>query len=1055
MCSTGPRPLFAQSPNEKASRVLEPLLKRPGSGPLFERFVNAWLDTATLEELGKFLTQRVAADPGTPNRLLLALFHARQGEPVKALEQFRAALDSDPGSADIWYQKALLESRTLDFDAAIASLGKCLVAKPATELSLQASQLLGRLLARSGRTEEALKTWQSLMASRPDDEELREDILELQIAENLWPAARETAAQLVEKTADPYRRVLRRMRLGDVLDRSGQREKALETFVECLADTGAGSWLEKEILSQIEKLFRQEDDLSGLRAFYAKLLPQHARRAGLQRAQARLLMDAGETEAAIAAGRALMALSPGDRGAREEFIALLNSGGRAAEAIPQVEQLLARTPDDLELLLSLADLKHAANDKAGALQELRRYEQKAAAREGTALRLAGLMDRYGLPDEAVATLRAALDRADQPEARLMLAALLHKAGKKADAIAEWQRVAASGTLPVVQQAARAMQASGETEAAWNLLQSAAPKAAADPVFLTQLCGLADTPKRARSALTSALRLVELAQTASDLNNAIDVAQRVVRFSEQADAFTADLAQSAATAQSLCFLATLREVARDSIGANASLEKARAVSPEMALSQIVRLWTMRGDLVQAAAAAETLFKSPGGRQAHVAEMLASLHLRAGNPEAGLRWTQEWKKLVPGATAPVLAEAKLLQAEGRDAEALTALRSAAGRFEGNEEIRARLAALSVESGRTADALRVYSTLYEEAADLSAKMRWLQPWGETALRAGQLGNLIAQFEDRRRENRDSGAPLMALAELHRVADNYDARRKALTEAARLKPDDPEIALEIARLESREDNTEAAIQTLRPMLVRDKTGKVAALLADLLIASGQLDEGLKLLTESTAASPAAVEITALSLARRNEEKSALAFLQPHLQTWPGDWRLHFLAALLEWKTESPAAAAARLLMLAGTTTPLARTATAATSATAPGYDEMVVRIMPPDVQRFFRLLLATAALTGNSNAYYQGYSRQSVYTQLPSELEDLQDRSAALLMEIGRTATPEKQAEWIAELERRGFTSVSLLPDLPPSRRLQPADRNFDSLASHRPENTGEPPP
>ena len=1040
LCFTSPGRLFAQSPNDKAARVLEPLLKRPGSGPLFERFVNAWLDSGTLEDLGKFLTQRVAANASTPNRLILALFHSRQGEPVKALEQFRAALASDPGSPDIWYQKALLESRTLDFDASIASLGNCLAAKPATELSLQASQLLGRLLARSGRTDVALKTWRALIASRPDDEELREDILELQIAENLWPAALESAAQLVEKTADPYRRVLRRMRLGDVLDRSGQREKALETFAACLVDTGAGSWLEKEILSQIGKLFRREDDLSGLRAYFAKLLPQHAHRAGLQRAQARLLMQAGETDAAIACGRALMAISPGDRAVREEFIALLNGAGRATEAVSQAEQLLAQSPDDLELRLTLADLRHHAKDTAGALAELRTYEQKAAGREGTAMRLAGLMDRYGLTDEAVQTLRAALRRADQPEARLMLASLLHKAGRKHDALAEWQSLTTSGILPVIEQAARAMQAHGETESAWQIMQAVAPKAETDPVFLTQFCTLADSPERARAALTSARRLVDLARTASDLNIALDVAQRIVRLSGQADPFTAELAQSAATAQGLCFLATLREAASDSTGANAALEKARDVAPELALAQLVRLWTMRGDFARAAAAAEMLFNSPGGRQGHTTELLASLHQRSGNPEAALRWTQEWKRLVPGATAPVLAEARILEFQGRETEALTALRSAVDRFEGNADIRARLAAMSMETGRTTDALRLYSTLYEEAADLSAKMRWLQPWGETALRAGQLENLITQFEDRRRENRESVAPLMALAELHRVADNYDARRTALTEAARLKPDDPEIALEIARLESREGNDEAAIQTLRPMLPADNSGQIASLLADLLISNGQLDEGLKLLTDSTAASPAAVELTALSLARRGGEESALFFLQPHLLTWSADWRLHFLAAHLEWKTDHPDAAVARLLTLAATTTPLARPITA-TSTNAQTYEEMVVRLMPPDVQRLFRLLLAKSALNGNSNnSSFPVYPRQSVYTQLPSELDELQDRSAALVMEIAKTAPPERQVEWTAELERRGFAAVRLFPDLPPTRRLQPAERHFD---------------
>src|SRR6187431_644866 len=110
-------PAEAQAPNEKAARYLEPLLKRPGSGPLFERFVDAWLDSDTLENLQKYLTAKMQAENTTGNRLLLAVYLSRQGETVKALEQFRAALAKDPGSADIWYQKAAVEARTLDFDS--------------------------------------------------------------------------------------------------------------------------------------------------------------------------------------------------------------------------------------------------------------------------------------------------------------------------------------------------------------------------------------------------------------------------------------------------------------------------------------------------------------------------------------------------------------------------------------------------------------------------------------------------------------------------------------------------------------------------------------------------------------------------------------------------------------------------------------------------------------------------------------------------------------------------------------------------------------------------
>ena len=42
------------------------------------------------------------------------------------------------------------------------------------------------------------------------------------------------------------------------------------------------------------------------------------------------------------------------------------------------------------------------------------------------------------------------------------------------------------------------------------------------------------------------------------------------------------------------------------------------------------------------------------------------------------------------------------------------------------------------------------FQAAADLSAKMRWMQPWSQTAEEAGRTQDLVEQFEERRRASR-----------------------------------------------------------------------------------------------------------------------------------------------------------------------------------------------------------------------------------------------------------------------------------------------------------------
>ena len=171
---------------------------------------------------GKFLTQRADKSNQTADRLLLAYFHAKQGDDVKALEQFRAALKNDPGNAEAWYQKAVVEARTLDFDAAIADLETALKSQPDAKTKITIAKFQGRLFVRNRQTDKALAVWQQLLEANPKDEDLYEDIIELQISEGLYDQAAELSEQLIAQTTDKYNQVVRRVRLGDIYQRGQQ-----------------------------------------------------------------------------------------------------------------------------------------------------------------------------------------------------------------------------------------------------------------------------------------------------------------------------------------------------------------------------------------------------------------------------------------------------------------------------------------------------------------------------------------------------------------------------------------------------------------------------------------------------------------------------------------------------------------------------------------------------------------------------------------------------------------------------------------------------------------
>ena len=247
----------------------------------------------------------------TANRLLLAFFYSKQNNDVAAIDEFGKALKNDPSSAAAWYYNAQAERRCLDFESAIADLKRARALHPSDKLAVSIERQLGTMLLRNRKSDEALGVWQSLLKARPDDEELCEDIIELHIEEGLFKPAAALLEALLAKTKDPYTRVMRRLRLGDIQHRAGQRQKAIEIYAATLAESGQDTWLEREILAQIEQIFRAEDDLTGLKKEYSALIATYPKRIGLQRRRCRLLADLGEQEEAVKAYRAILELAVG------------------------------------------------------------------------------------------------------------------------------------------------------------------------------------------------------------------------------------------------------------------------------------------------------------------------------------------------------------------------------------------------------------------------------------------------------------------------------------------------------------------------------------------------------------------------------------------------------------------------------------------------------------------------------------------------------------------------------------------------------------------------
>ncbi len=897
--------LHAQEPSvsSKTLKYHKVLVKRPNSGYLYDRFYGSWLEGGTVESLQAFLLAESRADTATTgDHLLLAFFYAKQGEDAKALEVFAKALQQDGSNAEAWLEKAKAEARTLDFETALADLTKALEAGPKAELEVRIKKLKGRLLAKDGKNEQALKVWQALMAENADDAELREDVIELLSDEGLYDEAIVVAKALSETTRDPYQKIQRKLLTGDLQQRAGSREEALATYGESLAQTGHGTWIEREILSQIDRMFRREDDIDGLQAFFSDLLKKEGKRIALRQRRAGLLGELGDEKAAIEAWREILELTPGDLPVREAFIEALAQMKRHEEAVKQMQALLKISLDDPERLLSLARLQWAAEDAESAGKSVARYLEQSERDEYAYLRAARLLQTFRLEQETLAVYKKMLVAFPESlAAREAYAGFLFESKHKEEALGIWEKLAAEGDAVQVIRTARTLIARGQFPSAYQVLKARYDELKGDDLYLAQLIDAALRAKVAGEAFPWVRRRVLLASSASELVDATGQALQLLRRSEDAEQLLQEMQKNeqALSPQELCLLAELHNHLGDFKAADELLLKVQGEGREFALAQQARLHFLRKDWASAAEIVQQQIELPGGRKTSNVQQLVDLYQRSGDLDKTLQWIGEWKKLSPGSASPWMREAKTLLESGKVDESLKILRLASRRFEDNKAVRVKLAETFVETGKTRDAVQIYWRLYDESEDALQKMVWVGKLGRIASENGGAALLIERFQERKRQNRKSIVPLLALAEIYRVGDRYEERRQAILEAARLQPKDVALLHQLASIDEQEGKIGNARQSLRTAMEFDKSGRTHKRLARLYFLTADYEKGFEIMQQAKGggkdvkADPELLEEVFYSIIQGGEWERAADFLKRFLAERPQDYRLQYLYAV------------------------------------------------------------------------------------------------------------------------------------------------------------------
>ena len=490
-----------EAPPAAALRYHAALLERPHNQVLFDRFHDAWIDAQPLDSLEAFLTARAEEKDGS-DLVVLARFHLRRGHGEAALSTLGEAIAALPGDPALPLERAKILLARLEFPAARADL-EAVVSGKDEALASEAAKLIGKSHLREGDPAAAIQAWDKLLAKHPGDEDMLEDLVELAAAGTQNEQALAYAEKLIAATTDPYKKAQRRIRRGELLAASGKNDEAVSLWSETLAQTGEGSWLEREIIDRIGRDYRRQDRVDALMEKFAELAEKNPRRLLIHRELARLEAASGELDSAIGRFREVLRRSPGEAELREEFIRLLIDGERFQDAADELGKMITRSPEDAELHLRMADLAHRRAEadpdreqdsptSPAVLEALEKAHALLGAEEAAALRIASLMFGYGLEKEGEALLESLLPSIPAAEA---LAAHFIRTERKKDALALLEKVSATADRESVLRATTSIASLGQPEIAFRILLKRQPDFPAEPKL----------PRRARTILAGCER----------------------------------------------------------------------------------------------------------------------------------------------------------------------------------------------------------------------------------------------------------------------------------------------------------------------------------------------------------------------------------------------------------------------------------------------------------------------------------------------------------------------------------------------------------------------
>ncbi|MCO6045540.1 tetratricopeptide repeat protein [Aeoliella sp. ICT_H6.2] len=887
-----------------AERFLQLLKRRPRLGTALDKVYGYHVGRGTLDEFCESLEAEAKESNDGKLWMILGMVQMQRSQDTLAVSSLEKAQDLLPDEPLPSYYLGKSLVLLGEIDRAIEAMRTAIERKPPRADMLAVFQDLGRILQRTGRTDDAIGVWKELEALFPNDTQVQEEIARILAEEGALEAAIERYDRLVENTDDRFRRVEIAIRSAQLKAQLGQTEQSLREFETLLAKVNPDSWLHRDIRNRIEEVFWSSGDIDGLVNYYTDRVEEHPNDVDAMMRSAHFLSLQHRLPEAETWFRKAIEKAPSQSEPRLALVEALVTNDDYTKAALEMKELVELEPDNPDFIVRYGELvfNDSKRSKEQQQQEAVAIWMKLLDKRGddavTVSRVTDLLRGAGASDQAIEHYNKAIDLApNEPQYREYLGEYLFQLGKKDQAVTVWEELAAgeretrdnlvrlsevfstfgldNKALDVMKRACEMKPTFGHRARYAELLREAEQYDQA----LAQLDlaePLADDPELRELVITERIKNY---QGSGTLQDRIANAEDAVAGPSKEDPHAWQL------------LALLREADRRFQPACRAAEQATVLAPsDPGVWETAAMLQERSGQYGAAIESYRKLATIDRRfQSSYLQQIATLEMRVGNTDEALSAAEQLIASAPGNTEHYRFLADLCFRVGEEQRGYEVLRRCVRSNPNDEGALLHLAKVLADAFQTNEAIELYWRAFDLANDLDGKTAAVTQLSELYLRTNRFDALLDRLELTSREQKKTREGQLWLAAAHQAAGDLGQAKQLLEQLAREDSRDTKLLEQLVALARAEYDLETAAEYQKRLVAVAPSPAAEYQLANLLLEKGDIEqsEALWLKLSQRKSDPSSLSDAIDNLIQKQQLEAAAKLVDKAVAAQPNNWEV------------------------------------------------------------------------------------------------------------------------------------------------------------------------